>query len=746
MDIVILIIVLGLILFIIFGNQTKKNYKKGVNALCLGDLDLAEQFFRKISDKYPPAKTKLDTVTFKRGEIAEKAGNLNLAYDLFLSIQERYPDAVIKLIDIDFSRGISAKNKGDLDLAYSYFSKIADKNKNAFYEASKIDFKRGIDAETNRNYTLAKSHYQRSLSYKDDIKMHYGSLCRTYLCDIKKNELPSEKDIAIVAKSAFDTQMINDLLYRYTLTHLKRGNYNFASDIIKNYADNSLPEFNNLGNVIVNVKKTSLRRILEEINDSLTNTRIDSSFLENINKKIETNKDIINDFPDYSQDIHEFQKNIFSKLIIQYLNENQFEKCLDFIISYPNFYNNTELLKNAGICCIRIALENQLNEKNYKKIIPIWLTAVYNDDIFINSIEYTTWDDDYTFSVKGAIGKYGSFIYERDWSNINNEAQSETNISIGNSQRDLMNIFEKSLNCVQPENLQNKVFSFYAEEKNAISDLVETLGYDILHSTPEFAKRFNFGSNILDLAERRYQKDKKERLLKTGAQYVDLVLENGGVKLQTDYIFEKYASSMYYQNTALNHLKNKNVDLLEEKVFKKVIERFASVKSEFEEKSLSIIREFISKNEEDKSLIPLMEALLRIIPDSDKLRFLFADFTTNYCILQYNSNPFTAVTSLDLLIKAIEICPTNHRTGKNLAIFISMNLSDNTFSWSINRQMSSLERAKSENLYEIFQSELIPQKRKLNSYLGKPNIDFFKVKQRMELIDKLIDCVKPTSF
>ena len=101
MDIVFLIIVWCFVLYLVFGNQTKKKYKKGLSAMKSRDLDLAENYFQQIVKKHPEAKSKLEEIIFKRGLIAEESDDLNLAYDYFSSIQNKNTEAGKRLILID---------------------------------------------------------------------------------------------------------------------------------------------------------------------------------------------------------------------------------------------------------------------------------------------------------------------------------------------------------------------------------------------------------------------------------------------------------------------------------------------------------------------------------------------------------------------------------------------------------------------------------------------------------------------
>lgn len=737
-------IVIGNLLYSYISESTERKFKKGVKALDENNLDLAEQYFREISEKHSDAKNKIEEVIYKRGEISEGAGNLEKAYEYFSTIQNN-SKAAERIIEIDFTRGLAAKRNGDLDTAYSYFSKIATKNKKAFLEAARIDFKKGVDAELSKDYTLAKKFYLKSSLYKEDPKVYYSLVCRKLICELKADTLPNEKEISEIANSTVDNKLKNDFFYRYAVRLLKDQNLNLASEIIKNKLDKALPEVKVLESFILNYKRRILQSIIAEINEFLSKPESNSILMETLYKKLEEYKSVIHEFPEYSETILEIQKNIFGKLLSQYLSENEFEKCLNHIIGFPKFYEHIELIKNAGICCIRIALEKKINETNYKKIIPIWVTTIYNDDVFINSLESTTWDDDITFTVEGAIGKYGSFIYKREWTNINREKPSDINISIGDSQRELINLFERALNNIQPEALHNEIYTFYKAEKEAISDLVEVLGYDTLHATPEFSNTFNIGDTILERANWRFEKNESEKLLKSASKYINLVIEDGGVRLQTNYKFEKYASSLWYQKLALKHVSNKAIQNLSRETFKPVIERFESIKKEFEEKSIASIRSFISSNDQDESLIPLIEKILEIIPSSQNLKYLFADYTTSYCIDKINSKSINEIKALEFLVKAIAICPDNHRTATNLAVFISLNLISDNFRQKVQELIPSVKKIESESLYNSFKNELLPFKNELREYLNKPNINYMKVQRVINVIDELINSARPFS-
>jgi RNAse (barnase) inhibitor barstar len=108
-----------------------------------------------------------------------------------------------------------------------------------------------------------------------------------------------------------------------------------------------------------------------------------------------------------------------------------------------------------------------------------------------------------------------------------------------------------------------------------------------------------------------------------------------------------------------------------------------------------------------------------------------------------NSKSIKETKALEFFFNAITTCPENHRTSKNLAIFVAMNLTDYAFSNKIKSLIPSLKSIESECLYDSFQTELLPLSVELKSLMKKPNINYTRVSETINLIDELINSVDP---
>ncbi len=73
---------------------------------------------------------------------------------------------------------------------------------------------------------------------------------------------------------------------------------------------------------------------------------------------------------------------------------------------HSDYLDNLTVLRNIAIVCLNMAESEQLNDSNYKEVISVWLTAIYQEKLFIKSLDYTSWDNSFTFSLYDAFGHF----------------------------------------------------------------------------------------------------------------------------------------------------------------------------------------------------------------------------------------------------------------------------------------------------------------------------------------------------
>ena len=223
-------------------------------------------------------------------------------------------------------------------------------------------------------------------------------------------------------------------------------------------------------------------------------------------------------------------------MLTHYITEEQYGNAIVHIQKFPFFWESPELLKNLGICCYGYTAQGNLSEKNYRTIISNWLTAVYCDKVILKSMEETNWDDEYTFSLTDAIG---SNYQQHDElpDNVNYDDISDFNISIGATQRELLQQFENLLHQKGSENSFAKTVSdFYADEKEAIQNVVAIIDTEILFAAPYFAKAYGINQDIIEGLDNDYEQYSNEEALQAGVAYIKNKTQSPVGKLKIEYI------------------------------------------------------------------------------------------------------------------------------------------------------------------------------------------------------------------
>ncbi|MCH8903986.1 MAG: hypothetical protein IIA45_08750 [Bacteroidetes bacterium] len=526
-------------------------------------------------------------------------------------------------------------------------------------------------------------------------------------------------------------------------------------DVLKKHlkSENQIPELESLKILLGYQKTKGIKGIISDINKLIESKDEPSSRkLETIYARIVEHEPILEDFPDYSNQILDFKKNCFSRLIHAYLNQEQWEKCLHHITSFDKFYKHPELLNNAGICCVRLVLDGEINLYNYRELISIWLTTIYTDKVILKSLDTTSWDDEYTFTIYDSIGKFSKYIFKTEVENVNKDQPSENNISIGDTQRELRKLFESGLIRSKEQDFVDAdtgdlvsvieiMESFYSSEKESIEGLIDNLPYDITICTSEFAMKYHLAQTAVDQFDKRYQKENDERFLEAGARFAELIKNKDGDLSDGKNDVEKYKLSEHILNQIINSLKSQSLEGYDSA--KVNINRFDTIKAKLESEATPVIHKLISENPVNYDLIEVLYRMLSILPFSENLKYIYAEYATNYCIHGINSKSMSEIAALELLMEIIKVTPNNHRTAKSLAALISMYLTNEDFLNKVVEMIPELSELNSESLYNSFISELSGIKEELNSWKRKTNDSYIKIQDIIKVIDELQTITEP---
>ncbi|MBZ0201440.1 MAG: site-2 protease family protein [Ignavibacteria bacterium] len=600
-------------------------------------------------------------------------------------------------------------------------------------------FDRGLELEESEMYIDASKSYMHCINKKTKkpILLQTISLCRYLICQIKAGNIP---DTADIDKFLFSYKLdppslkpfLYDLMYRYVYLLIDNYYLNEAGNYIHNYLDDTKIEVNILIKYLIAFKRNKLIEVISDINKYISNiANLNTDDIRQLQSVILSNEQVLNENDKIAAQINDTKDYIFNKLLVKSISEGKFEECLEEITKVEDFIEDPLLLKNAGICCIRMAMNGELNENNYEAIISLWLTSIYSDKVILKVLEIATWDDDYSFTFNDSIGSNYKFRLKLE--NVNYEPVNEYNISIGSVQKSLLSQFENYLNKITPNSLHDKIETFYQLEKAALTKLVEIMSHNIALTTPTLAKKYKIVNKILDYLEIIYKEKQYESILELGSKYIELeITKDSGVVLKVNSDFEKYASSLWYEDLLIGHIKSLKINNIKKETYQSVICRFNSIKNDFEEKAINELNQHIRNNEDQELILDLLEKIIEIVPSSNDLRYLYSENANIYIVEDLNNNNITNLDALFCLFKAVFICPEHQSSAKNFSYIVKSNITDDHFRDMVKTLMPKLKSIACKNLYNTFYNEYAPLVSELRNKIDRPRID----------ITKLMDCIK----
>lgn len=703
MEAIIIIIVVGIIIFLIYQNLPSTKFEKAKSLYTKGNILDSLNVLNSIFDKHPDAPAKIAEIKYNQG-LAQISSSKDAALSFFeqvLNLKKRIKSnsnialynkfeakthyEISKLTFQQIEAQPSSKNKeANIVSNIKYIestTKVGLENEfvalklKHISQLAKVFYDFGIENEKAEKYVDAIRDYSKSLKHANESSnssIKNLSICRTEICKLKNGEIISENNLAEINKAPKSIQF--DFYFRYAKRLLVNGDYNNAEKIITGKLEKSNREVEKLYSFIKTDRQNKAIIKVNEINETVNNLYSNSIDIEDV-KKIYTEIDksllsVEKEFPAISAKLNNLRPSLFNRILNYYIDERQYGNAISLIEKFPNFYQFPELIKNLGVCSYNFAHDGNITEKNYKSIISNWLTAVYSDKVIIKSLEYASWDDDYTFTLNDSLGaKYE--IYDDLPENINYDESSEDNISIGVTQRELLNQFEILLNkTVSNPTLLSACQHYYSYEKESIEKVIELLDKDILIAGPHFAKTFSINEDIIEFLDNEYSEYDNEEALQAGIPFL---------KDNSDTYVREYATAkelvdsvrIYIEREDLKAIKDANSDRK-----KSLIEKFETIQNKIQDSFFSILASKIEDDDESVVLIKIMEEVIKFSPINDKLKYQYSTYVSNYCIGKVNDQEISNYEALVLMKQAYFFSTSNPRICKNIISLIRFNLLD----------------------------------------------------------------------
>jgi len=695
MEVVIILIILGIIGYLIYDSLPNTKFEKAQAHFAAKNYIEAINIFNEILDKHNEAPAKFAECKLIIGlglkENSEKLKAFNEILELRKRIKNTSSIAKYENIEakayFEIAKIQYEESNADIDKLNQNLKFIDNANKKGletdfnslrtkhFYQLSESYFKKAIEIEKSNKYPESIQVYKKAIecsekSYNSRIK--HNAAARILICRLKLNENIDLKEISEVQKS--DKEYQKDLFYRYSVYLLKKKDFQKAEKIISTYLNFESVHIEKLRDILKAEKTnmalnqiTQINQKIEQLYNNSLSTEEISTFYNSLDSIISHLKSVDIEL---SEKVLAIKPTLFNRLLTNYITNEQYDNAINLIQKYPNFWESPELLKNLGICCYGFTSKGLLTEKNYKIVISGWLTAVYSDKVILKSLEDTSWDDNYTFSLAESIGSNYSQHKEIP-ENVNYDEISESNISIGATQRELLKQFETIIHKeIKDPQLSILVNNFYDKEKEALEKVINILATDILFPTPYFAILNGINNEIIRELDDYYEEYSDEEALEAGIPYI---------KNSTSSIVYQY----YFANDLIERIESAIEDVnlaaikkLNTKENKTWIEKFDKISTTVEDRLYNKLSLKISDDDENETLISIMEECISISKNNEKLKYQYSNYVANYCISQVNEENIDNYKALLLMKSAYLHSPNNPRICKNFITLIRFNLMD----------------------------------------------------------------------
>lgn len=548
--------------------------------------------------------------------------------------------------------------------------------------------------------------------YSNISELHNQGLIRKYIVLFKNNSIEKIKDHNSIIEKFLEKQqrskLIIDLAFRFSVHLIKNESHDIAVGIIENYLPSNSNTVRFLKDLCQNEKIKSSKIIISEFNQRIE--KINSGELGNdetrkiLSEISEIDKKCSSSLFDIKDQITGIKQNLIDYAIYTSFKEENYTDCFNYIKKYESkYFKSNILLRNMAIASLGIIETGGMKKDNYKELISILLTAIYCNRLFVDSLNYTSWDDNYTFSLFDSLG----CLMEEDLAtipdNVNFDEIDIVNISIGNVQKSLLELLDKSINAdFYDDGLKNLAWSFFEEEKDAISSLYGlVLDTPIMGCTPFFMQtQDEFNSLIKNalLNELKFSDINVEDVLKVGIRYNIEGKE-----------FKDYSDSIILKNKAVEVAKAKNytqAKLIFTGSNVKKIKRYEELLTSLSNDLREIFKSLISNEADFEDVISIYLMVCAALNDPG-LDYMVSNSANKICISKLNEDSIKKHQALKLLVDVYEVTKENTKLNENIQAILNSSIFDIVIEG--NKQMKEAFFALNSETFSDFEKGIIEE-------------------------------------
>lgn len=536
-----------------------------------------------------------------------------------------------------------------------YADKEKELLKNINSELVVIHKTEGYKQEGVGNIDKAISSYNR-LSSIGDVRTKTWAKIRTTICQLKKGTSLNEEDVLKVLSYVGFAKEKKDLSYRYCIWLIKNTSAKNALDFIKEHLPNEDELIDICNNEYIVDAEASLAELNASIED-MTTGKMSLSDATKLASKIDSYDATISP---YLENVHSkiisLKESIQSYILSKSFEEGDYKLALKLLKDTGvSWFLDDIYLRNVAIACLGIAENGLLNKLNYKEVISYWLTAVYRDQLFVQSLDYTSWDDSYTFTLDNSMGGSKDESFDTLPDNVNfDEAIEGSVISICEVQQSLLGRFEAAI-----ESLDNFYRQFYDTQKDAMDSLVKlNLDHPCMIAAPYLANNTRKCINeIKGTLDYEYDNYGNENILKVGLMYNLTSGVYGDYKTATTAIDDCSKAILTKSVVQVNSaFCDSAIDSIRE---------FPDLYSSFVANLQNALSSLIKDEADYKTVMSLFIPICRLINDST-IAYMFGNHINQCVVGELNDEKLDLATGLEDMVSVYEVAKNCSRLKDNI--------------------------------------------------------------------------------
>jgi predicted transcriptional regulator len=520
----------------------------------------------------------------------------------------------------------------------------------------KLKWALATETEADLNYDNAISYYD---SVKEEAVSSYveRSEIRSLICYIKAGKVDRnvEERIQKALNYRSHQTLKDDLAYRYACYLLKATRPTDAEKIIRNY----LPDESQLLQLCKNIYIKESEKYLSEFNQkvkTMAEGKMSTDDAITFRSEIDRYKRVVsNNLKDTTSKFDAYKSIVESYILKSLFKDERYEAALDKMIDmYPDFIDDDQQLRNVAIAALGYVESGSAKGKKLEFAISLWLSAVYTDRLFVKSLDYTSWDDPYTFTLSESLGKTTDSDYDELPENINfDEPVDNENISIKDVQTSLVSRMETTIRDNYPDEE-----TFFNSEKSALDGLLElNLDEDFIVAAPKVATKLQeVSDSIKEALDYELDQDygNTEDVLRTGLSYGYTSGKFSSYKNAcqlAERCKQSLSATTYQVKTAFNALPQ----IKEYSKLYDELRSFVSNKMKEAIKSKMLYTTFMDTYE------PVCKAF-----DESQLSFAFSNYANGEVIHRLNDDSMKERDGLGYLVRIYKVAPSSVQVKQNV--------------------------------------------------------------------------------